>query len=94
MIAVIARTVVLPTHANNSLLQAAAVHGREDVLDLLIRHGANPSDNNMPQVLTTAALPLLSFPANDTSCTFRCPTCVPAQKMTSCALRGGRLSLR
>mmetsp|Transcript_44132 Transcript_44132/g.90080 ORF Transcript_44132/g.90080 Transcript_44132/m.90080 type:complete len:280 (-) Transcript_44132:2349-3188(-) len=33
-------------------IHAAAAHGREDVLDLLIRHGANPSDNDMPQGFT------------------------------------------
>lgn len=33
-------------------IHAAAVHGREDVIDMLIRHGANPSDNKMPQGFT------------------------------------------
>ena len=31
-------------------IHAAAVHGREDVIDILIRHGANPSDDGMFQV--------------------------------------------
>ena len=39
-------------------IHAAAVHGREDVIDILIRHGANPSGLSMlPQrVLTDAHL--------------------------------------
>ena len=28
-------------------IHAAAVHGREDVIDILIRHGANPSGLSM-----------------------------------------------
>jgi len=33
-------------------IHAAAAHGREDVIDLLIRHKADPSDANMPQGFT------------------------------------------
>ena len=33
-------------------IHAASVHGREDVIDILIRHGANPSDDNITQRMT------------------------------------------
>jgi len=33
-------------------IHAAAAHGRDDVIDLLVRHGANPSDSELPQGFT------------------------------------------
>jgi len=33
-------------------IHAAAAHGREDMIDLLVRHGADPSDNAMAQGFT------------------------------------------
>ena len=33
-------------------IHAAAVHGRDDIMELLIRHGADPGDNNMAQSFT------------------------------------------
>jgi ankyrin repeat protein len=33
-------------------IHAAAVHGRDDIIELLIRHGADPGDNNMAQSFT------------------------------------------
>ena len=33
-------------------IHAAAAHGRDDVIDLLVRHGADPSDNELNQGFT------------------------------------------
>ena len=33
-------------------IHAAAAHGRDDIIELLIRHGADPGDNNMAQSFT------------------------------------------
>mmetsp|Transcript_29623 Transcript_29623/g.67052 ORF Transcript_29623/g.67052 Transcript_29623/m.67052 type:complete len:266 (-) Transcript_29623:26-823(-) len=37
-------------------IRAAAAHGREDIIDLLVRHGADPSDSNSPQNFTPLML--------------------------------------